>query len=704
MYLTPCSYICKVKKNTILILLFLLSRSVFGGTIAQSVSSLSNFGNVYAFHSSTSQRYTVSGTSLTANLIVSGDNNFEVSLTYGYGYSKSVTITPTAGTVAATTIFVRFSPSSVGSIPGTINNTSTGSTTQTVVVTGTCIAWAIPASYYATVNTQRGAALKTVLYNKILGHTAVSYTPGVWNAYATTDVQPNGKVWDVYGTRFDQASPYEYTLVTGQCGTYSIEGDCYNREHSFPKSWFNDATPMYTELFHILASDGKVNGVRNNYPYGNVTTATYTSLYGGKLGTGPNNYGYSGIVFEPIDEYKGDLARGYFYMATRYENIIAGWTVNTGATDVLNGTSFPCFLPWQLSLLQEWNNLDPVSDKEVKRNNAIYAIQNNRNPFIDSPQFVQRIWGGNNPAEPTIAASNLLVTNNSNTSVTLNWKSGNGNRRIVMLRAGSPITNLPLDTIQYAANSNLAAAPQIGAGNYVAYNGTGSNVTITNLAQGTTYYYAVIEYNGWYTTANYQLTGYLNSNATTLPVDLTAFTATKQNETVLLNWNTASEMNNRLFSIERSYDAENWEEIGTVEGAGTSAKQTRYQFPDIQPLSSIGYSPSSIYYRLKQTDYDGKQTHSTVLSVAWNNTAAIVEVAPNPFTESLRISINSSESAKVMLQLQNLMGEKYVTEYMQPEYGKHEITLDKLGHLPGGIYILHIEQQQTSQYFKLIKR
>lgn len=685
---------------------------VNAGTITTSAASLPNFGNVYPFHSSTSQRYTVSGTALTANLVVTASAQYEVSLTYGFGYSGSITIVPTSGTVANTVVYVRLSPAATGTITGTISNTSVGSTSQNISVTGTCVAWGIPTSYYSTVNTQRGATLKTVLYNKILGHTTLSYTPGVWNAYSTTDVQPNGKVWDVYSTRFDQASPYEYTMVTNQCGTYSVEGNCYNREHSFPQSWFGSATPMVSDVHHVFASDGKVNGERGNFPYGNVTTINYTSLYGGKRGTSTLNYGYVGTVFEPIDEYKGDFARGYFYMATRYENLIASWVSNTGATDVLNGTSFPCFLPWQLSLLQQWHNLDPVSDKEMKRNNAIFALQNNRNPYIDSPHFVQRIWGGSIPSEPTVAASNLTITNNSNTSVTLNWKSGNGNRRIVLVRAGSAITGLPLDTFHYNASSNIASAPQLGSGNFVVYNGTGSSVTITNLTQSTNYYYAVIEYNGWYTTTNYQTTGYLTSNANTLPVEFISFTANKQNEEVLLNWTTASEINNKSFSVERSYDAQTWNEIGIVKGAGTTSKQTHYQFLDFQPLSSNiyplssnSYPPTTIFYRLKQIDFDGKETYSTIVAVDWKQPHLTTsDIAPNPFTEELRISMNSSEAATIIVELQNLMGEVYVSKSIQLDYGKNTIYINDFNTVPAGVYLLHIQQQQGSQYFKIIKQ
>ena len=261
----------------------------------------------------------------------------------------------------------------------------------------------IPAGYYDGA-TGDGYTLKTQLYNIINDHTSVSYTPGVWNAIYTTDKKANGYVWDMYSDVPGGSPAYDYTLGDDQCGNYSGEGSCYNREHSFPKSWFNDASPMYTELFHLYPTDGYVNGKRSNYPFGEVGSASWTSTNGSKLGT--SDYpGYSGTVFEPIDEYKGDFARTYFYMATRYENIIAGWENNNSNGDaVLNGTSDQVYEEWYLNLIIDWHNNDPVSQKELDRNDAVYAIQDNRNPFIDHPEYVAQIWGGevsNNPPSVT---------------------------------------------------------------------------------------------------------------------------------------------------------------------------------------------------------------------------------------------------------------------------------------------------------------
>ncbi len=267
----------------------------------------------------------------------------------------------------------------------------------------------IPAGYYDSA-TGTGAILKTQLYNIIKGHTSVSYDQ-LWTSYYTTDRRPDGKIWDIYT---DNCS---FTYSTDQCGSYSNICDCYNREHSFPKSWFNDASPMVSDIFHIYPTDGKVNGMRSNYPYGNA--AGGTAWGNGKLGT-CTYPGYTGIVFEPSDEYKGDLARTYFYMATRYENIIAGWESNDPSGDaMLDGTSYPCFEPWALALLISWHNLDPVSQKEIDRNNAIYTnIQHNRNPYIDHPEWVSAVWGGT-----TVAVTGITV-NSAGNATTISTPQG----------------------------------------------------------------------------------------------------------------------------------------------------------------------------------------------------------------------------------------------------------------------------------------
>lgn len=241
----------------------------------------------------------------------------------------------------------------------------------------------VPAGYYNSAQGLTGAALKSALHNIIDNHNSVSYS-SLWNHFNNTDKKSNGKVWDMYSDIPGATPPYEFTFVSDQCGSYNGEADCFNREHTWPQSWFNSATGPSSDLFHIYPTDGYVNNIRSNYPYGDVSTATWTSLNGSKLGSCANA-GYSSTVFEPIDEYKGDLARGYFYMSTRYQGEDASWSTSAA-------TNKSVILPWQIDVLVQWSHADPVSSKETTRNNNVYQIQNNRNPFIDNPQWIDSIW------------------------------------------------------------------------------------------------------------------------------------------------------------------------------------------------------------------------------------------------------------------------------------------------------------------------
>lgn len=242
-----------------------------------------------------------------------------------------------------------------------------------------------PAGYYIAANGKKGRALRIAL-SQIISNNAVvlSYKEGLWNAFPQTDVR-NNKIWDIYSDIPNDTPPYEYTPVTDQCGNYSGEGYCYNKEHSVPASWFGNQTPMYTDLFHIYPTDGYVNNQRGNLPYGEVGNANWTSLNGSKRGSSVTP-GYSGTVFEPIDAYKGDIARGLLYMCTRYYNRDFDQNTPSMFTDGnLNS--------WALAMLIRWHEEDPVSQKEIDRNNAVYALQHNRNPYVDYPELVGKVFG-----------------------------------------------------------------------------------------------------------------------------------------------------------------------------------------------------------------------------------------------------------------------------------------------------------------------
>ncbi|NOT35425.1 MAG: T9SS type A sorting domain-containing protein [Candidatus Eisenbacteria bacterium] len=257
-----------------------------------------------------------------------------------------------------------------------------GNATAAANASFTYIDTRIPAGYYDGAIGLTGAPLRAALHEIIKNHSVQSYDYA-YTAFQTTDVRPDGKLWDVYSDIPDGTPPYLYSF--GQTGGGTFEGSGYNREHSFPQGWFGGSvTPMHTDLWILYPTDTKVNGYRGNLPYGTVEAASITSLNGSQVG--PNTApGYSGTVFEPIDAYKGDLARSTFYVSTRYLSEDGGWPGSPAASGANLNT-------WAAELYTSWSIGDPVSQKERLRNGAIYVIQGNRNPFVDHPEWAAQIF------------------------------------------------------------------------------------------------------------------------------------------------------------------------------------------------------------------------------------------------------------------------------------------------------------------------
>ncbi|HET9571386.1 MAG TPA: endonuclease [Bacteroidales bacterium] len=236
---------------------------------------------------------------------------------------------------------------------------------------GVAIQAANPNGYYDAITGKKTQALKTALSNLLLNHTVLDYN-SLWGYFPSTDARPNGTVWDMYSS-----TVRSFGSTSGM-----------NREHSFPKSWWGGAVlPAYTDINHLYPSDGDANMAKSNYPLGEVGTAIFNN---GVTKVGYNIFpGYSTTsnVFEPADEYKGDFARTYFYMVTCYQNYT--WSYQY----MVEQNQYPTLKSWASNLLMKWHRLDPVSTKEINRNEAVFKIQNNRNPFIDYPQLAEYLWG-----------------------------------------------------------------------------------------------------------------------------------------------------------------------------------------------------------------------------------------------------------------------------------------------------------------------
>ncbi len=392
-------------------------------------------------------------------------------------------------------------------------------------------------------------------------------------------------VWDMYSDNPGGPDPYTYTFGTNQCGSYSGEGDCYNREHTTPQSWFANLSPMVSDAHHIFPTDGKVNALHSNYPYGEVTTIVpqtgynNPSLAGSKLGTG-TNFGYSGIVFEPINEYKGDFARAILYMAVRYEDeiISQNWsnigTANAAflsTTDQSNAATrrLQIYDDWYLKTMYKWHIQDPVSQKEIDRNNVIYSQlisdgtqkkQGNRNPFVDRPEYVAAIWG-----------------------------------------------NLCLPGV--------------------------------------------------------------------LPVDFVAITAQRNNNTVVIKWKVANELNINSYEIERSINGSSFEKVGKVNANNFSS----YSFIDNNlPKATV------VYYRVKALELDGTKKNSKIVSVKLYNNNAVL-VYPNPTNNLLNIKLSNALVMSSTLQITDISGK--LIRQLITNTGQSNITID-VTMLAAGKYIL----------------
>ena len=293
----------------------------------------------------------------------------------------------------------------------------------------------IPAGYYDGTQNLSGYSLKTKLHDIIskkninwhYGDLQAFYNQTDLDRYYDHDASNTSILLDIYSEIPTGPDVYEYSTAN-MTGSANAEGQGWNREHMMPQSSFNSNYPMYSDLFFVVPTDARINQLRSNYPYGMAgTTNFYTFTNGSKINrNGTPNSGYTGRVYEPINEFKGDIARSLLYFAVRYEGELNSFNFYNGTsaandTSPLDGTEEKAFENWYIAMLLQWHNQDPVSQREIDRNNAVYSIQKNRNPFIDHPEWVNTIWNqtpdGIIPQPPL----NLNVSQNSAYFVNLNW-------------------------------------------------------------------------------------------------------------------------------------------------------------------------------------------------------------------------------------------------------------------------------------------
>ena len=263
----------------------------------------------------------------------------------------------------------------------------------------------IPAGYYDAINGKQDSVLKSTLSLIVRGGERYEYGPnqyhstsnppewekgdfkayGTWQALPYTDRKEGGVVWDMYS---NCVRYYPKKLGDSGCSL--------NIEHCLPKSWWgwnkdlassDPAWIAYKDLYNLNPSDQRANSQKSNYAPGHVKKGDKFNNGSFKMDAAKSS-GYGYICWEPAEEYRGDFARAYFYMATAYEYLT--WTAYP---QYISNASYLMFSDSIQKVLLDWHRADPVSDKERCRMDQISDIQCNRNPFIDYPELVEYIWG-----------------------------------------------------------------------------------------------------------------------------------------------------------------------------------------------------------------------------------------------------------------------------------------------------------------------
>ena len=240
--------------------------------------------------------------------------------------------------------------------------------------------------YYRSVEGLKKAELKSALHDLIQPDLVLSYGGKgegyTWAGFYDCDQLEGGYVLDRYSNEQRRFNP-DKTAVSNM-----------NIEHIWANSWWGHlVNNAYCDLFNLYPADATANGRKSNNPIGVVDGKIAYENGVVKVGKSSSYRADSLITaWEPADEWKGDFARTYFYMATCYQHMCDVWTTSEGWLTV-DGSDWPTMRPWVYRLMLQWAKDDPVDSIEIRRNEKICEIQGNRNPFVDYPQLCEFVWG-----------------------------------------------------------------------------------------------------------------------------------------------------------------------------------------------------------------------------------------------------------------------------------------------------------------------
>jgi hypothetical protein len=528
---------------------------------------------------------------------------------------------------------------------------------------------------------------------------------------------------------------------------YNTMGVAYSAEDSFMTDPVISSFP-YSEDFEVVYNGWKsssVTGGINDWQYG---TPNKTLLSGARSGTkawatkltglysnAANSaltsprFDFSSLAEDPVLRFHQKFATEAGWDAMVVEISLNGGTTwnkltpTAGTGNNFNNTNSHA---WYNSGSNNGGITAPKFSSTTAGvgTNVIYASQNNG--WIQSSTRLTGVAGNNNVRirlrfqsdgsnedegfsiddievvtinTPTTPVSAVTVTP-GDTSATINFVKGNGQRRLIVARLATIPAVAPTNWTLYNANSRFSQGGITGANNYVVYNDTGDVVQVGGLTPFTAYEFDVYEYDGKY--MHNKFAPAATGNTTTTPVTLVSFVATKQHTGAKLNWVTSSEINNSGFDIQRSVDGKNFVSVGFVKGVGNSNKVNKYQF--IDEAAFVSTNAPVLYYRLRQVDLDGKETYTQVVSLT-SEQVMIKDVAvyPNPFASNIDVKYNAALAGEAIISIVDMSGRTMTSQSIYVEHGANNIAITNLSQLDKGVYILSIIQNGETTIKKMVK-
>jgi len=494
-----------------------------------------------------------------------------------------------------------------------------------------------------------------------------------------------------------------------------------------PQSSFGSAFPMQIDIHHVIPTDGRVNNFRGSLPFGEANNDDWVSLNGSIRGSSAM-VGYSGSVFEPIDEFKGDIARALLYFATRYENTVDGYT----SFDMFNGTNDQVFYDWAIDVLLDWHyNVDPVDQRERDRNNAAYNFQGNANPFVDHPEYANMIWNPTPDTEDPTDPTNLVASNPTDNSMDLNWTASTDNIGVIGydiyvdggLNASTANTSYTVSGLTANTNYCFTIKAKDAAGNESGFSNQDCEMTTNNGSSGgldELFFSEYIEGSG-----NNKVLEIANFSGVT--VNLSAYTM-KLSSNGNANWtatysfpNGAEIANGDVYVVAQGSstlcnseeDAQNnaitafngndaiglfkndvlIDILGTLGDNSVYAENVTLIRKPIVAGPNTTYTPSE-WTIFPQDNCDDLGQHTLTLSVE-DVTTANFKFYPNPVsTSKLNFTINKSTT----IQIYDILGKLIITKTVTPNKNWLDIS-----NLNKGIYLVKMTVNKQTTIKKLIR-